>query len=356
MATQREKLNPVPEKDPPAAAAAAGLQYVQDDGPGITRRRRGKGFQYLRPDGTSLTDEAELGRIKALAIPPAWSDVWIAPDPQAHIQATGRDARGRKQYRYHAEWQAARDSSKYGRMLQFGAALPRIRARVERDLTRPGLPREKVLATVVRLLETTLIRVGNSEYARQNKTYGLTTLRNRHAAVRGSQVRFQFKGKSGVRHSIDIADRRLAQVIKECRDLPGELFSYVDDEGVTRDVTSEDVNAYLREITGEDWTAKDFRTWAATVLCAEQLGAEPPGDTRKARSAAISRAVRAVAEQLGNTPAVCRKAYIHPAVLEHYLDGSLPERLQRSAEDQPSGKKLRDQERAIINLLCSLEA
>lgn len=354
MTTQREKNNPTPEKDPLAAAAQAGLHYASDAEPGITRRRRGKGFQYLTADGASLTDQAELARIKALAIPPAWTDVWIAADPLAHIQATGRDARGRKQYRYHPEWQAARDSSKYARMLQFGAALPAIRARVAADLKRPGLDREKVLATVVRLLETTLIRVGNSEYARHNQTYGLTTLRNRHAAVSGSHVRFRFKGKSGVQHTIDVADRRLARVIKQCRDLPGELFSYVDDAGVIRDVTSEDVNAYLREISGEDWTAKDFRTWAATVLCAEQLCGEQPGETKKARTAAMARAVRAVAEQLGNTPAVCRKAYIHPAVLEHYLDGSLLERLAQEARDQPACKDLRDQERAIINLLCSL--
>lgn len=346
---------PSTEKDPVAAAEAAGLHYVSDTEAGIERRKRGKSFRYLAPDGTTLDDEKHLARIKALAIPPAWTNVWISPDPLGHLQATGRDARGRKQYRYHALWREARDMSKYERMLAFGAALPAIRAQVAKDLARSGLPRPKVLATVVRLLETTFIRIGNAEYAAHNKTYGLTTLRNRHVKIQGSRVRFKFRGKSGVHHTIDINDRKLARVIQQCRDMSGELFTYLDEQGIQRDVSSEDVNAYLREITGQDWTAKDFRTWAGTVLAAMALQACGIENTKTRANKNLVAAVQAVAEQLGNTPAVCRKAYIHPAVLDSYLDGSLLERLEKAAHTLAPDLTLRPEEQAILNLLHSLE-
>ena len=353
MATHHQINQSPADKDPIAAAAAAGLRYASDTEPGIERRKRGQHFAFRSADGTTLSDADQLARIKALAIPPAWTNVWISPDPLGHIQATGRDARGRKQYRYHPHWRETRDLAKYGRMLRFGAALPAIRARVAQDLALRGLPRTKVLATVVRLLEATLIRVGNAEYAAQNKTYGLTTLRNRHVQVDGNRVRFEFKGKSGVHHTIDLQDRRLARVIERCRDLPGELFAYLDDDGIQRDVSSDDVNAYLRDISG-DWTAKDFRTWTATVLAAAYLADCEPCDTKKALTKNITATVSAVAAQLGNTPAVCRKAYIHPAVLNHYLDGSLLTRLEHVATEHFHDSALRPEEQAILNLLHSL--
>jgi len=258
--------------DPVETAQAAGLRYVHDDRPGIQRQRRGKGFRYLGPDGKPVRDRDQLRRIRSLVIPPAWTDVWICPNPQGHLQATGHDARGRKQYRYHPRWRAARDETKYDRMIAFGQALPKIRARVAQDLAQSGLPRTKVLATVVRLLETTLIRVGNEEYARENGSFGLTTLRNRHVSVEGQTVRFSFKGKSGVRHSIAVDDRRLARIVQRCQEMPGqELFQYLDEDGTPHDIDSADVNAYLQEIAGQEFTAKDFRTWAGTVLVAVAL-------------------------------------------------------------------------------------
>jgi DNA topoisomerase I len=322
---QVEDSAPAPTApDPKASARAAGLRYVTDEMPGIRRRRAGKGWVYIGPDGKPITDPEERLRIASLAIPPAWTEVWICPLENGHLQATGRDARGRKQYRYHPDWREVRDQTKYGRMIAFAEALPGIRQRVERDLARRGMPREKVLASVVKLLETTLIRVGNDEYARHNESYGLTTLRSDHVEVEGSTIRFQFRGKSGVVHSVDVRDRRLAQVVKRCQELPGhELFEYVDEEGVNRDVTSEDVNAYLREITGQDFTAKDFRTWGGTVLALFALARMEPGETETQKKKNVVEAVKQVAKALGNRPATCRKFYIHPAVLEAYGEGVL---------------------------------
>jgi DNA topoisomerase-1 len=326
-----------PETDPEAAAAAAkaaGLRYVTDSAPGLTRRRAGKAFGYRDPEGRPITAPQELARLRALAIPPAWTDVWICPDPRGHIQATGRDARGRKQYRYHNEWRAVRDAHKFDRILIFARALPQIRARIDADLRQHGLPREKVLATVVRLLETTLIRVGNAEYARENKSFGLTTIRHRHVEINGSTIAFEFRGKAGKMHKVSIQDRRLARIVRACHELPGqELFQYIDDEGERRDVDSADVNAYLQEISGEPFTAKDFRTWAGTVLASLALAEFESFDTKAAAKRNITRAIERVANDLGNTVAVCRKSYIHPAILDSYLDGSLLEFLKGQVEE-----------------------
>lgn len=324
-----ESLNP----DPPAAAREAGLHYVSDDMPGITRRRAGKGFAYYDPDGRRITDRAEIRRIRSLAIPPAYRDVWICPDPDGHLQATGRDDRGRKQYRYHPRWREIRDENKYERMLAFGQHLPEMRQRMDADLGRPGLPREKVLAAVVRLLETTLIRVGNDEYARDNSSYGLTTIRNRHVDVNGTRIRFKFRGKSGRDHEVALSDRRLSRIVRKCEDLPGqELFAYIDDDGTVRDVTSDDVNAYLREIGGEAFTAKDFRTWAGTVLAALALQEFESFDSKAAAKRNITKAIEQVAARLGNTPAICRKCYVHPEVVQCYLDGKLVAQLRERVE------------------------
>jgi len=308
--------------DPLASARVAGLRYVTDDTPGIARRRNGKGFTYHRADGSRVRDPATLKRIASLVIPPAWQDVWIAPDPHGHLQATGRDARGRKQYRYHPDWTTVRGDLKYGRMITFGKALPAIRRRAQADLRKAPLSRERVLATVVRLLEKTLIRVGNEEYARANGSFGLTTLQDRHVAVRGSRVQFRFRAKSGVLQTIDLEDATLARSVKRCQDLPGQtLFQYVDGEGSRQRVDSGDVNDYLREITGRDFTAKDFRTWAGTVLAATALHEFGGAPTETARKRQLVKAIEAVARRLGNTRAVCRKCYVHPAVFDSYLDG-----------------------------------
>src|SRR6266542_1767148 len=315
---------PVAALDPAFAAERAQLRYVSDSMPGITRHKARNGFDYRLPNGSLVRDLATVKRIRALAIPPAWTDVRICCDPNGHLQATGRDQRGRKQYRYHPRWREVRDEAKYGKLLTFGHVLPLIRARVARDLQRRGLTREKVLAAVVRLMELTLFRVGNSEYAKTNKSYGLTTLRDRHVAIEGSHVHLSFRGKSGSQREGNINDRRLARIIKACRDLPGyELFQYVGEDGQRRTVGSEDVNAYLREITGEDVTAKDFRTWAGTHLAAAALREFAKFDSEAKRKTAIIRAVEKVARHLGNTPAICRRCYIHPAILDGYLDGSL---------------------------------
>jgi DNA topoisomerase I len=304
---------------------AAGLTYISDLDPGIGRRKAGLGFNYRDAEGHAVTDEATLDRIRKLAIPPAWSDVWIAPTARGHIQATGRDARGRKQYRYHEKWRAQRDGGKFDRLIAFGRALPRLRARVDHDLARHGLSRDKVLAAVARVMEVTLMRVGNEEYARANKSFGLTTLRDRHANVGAERARFEFRGKGGKLHTTGFRDRRLARVVKACQDLPGQrLFQYLDDDGQRHSVESADVNAYLREAMGEDFSAKDFRTWAGTVAAARAMVTLPEcageGDARRNASACV----KAVAGILGNTPAVCRSAYIHPAVLEAYEAGKLP--------------------------------
>ena len=335
MRRPRRAAPPVVTKDPVEAARAAGLRYVSDMGPGIRRRRSGKGFTYTDVDGTTLRDREKLARIKALAIPPAWTDVWICPLANGHIQATGRDAKGRKQYRYHPRFREVRDSAKYERTLAFAEALPGIRARVEHDLALPGLSKRKVVAAVVRLLELTQIRVGNEEYARQNRSYGLTTMRDRHVKVQGGSIRFKFKGKSGKEHALDLKDRRLAAIVKRCQELPGQvLFQFRGDDGELDSVDSEDVNAYLREVTGEDYTAKDFRTWAGTVLAATALQAVEEFDTETAAKRNVVQAIEQVAQQLGNTPAVCRSCYVHPAILESYLEGELVSVLRQRAEQE----------------------
>jgi DNA topoisomerase-1 len=329
------------------------LRHSTDARPGIGRRRAGRGFSYVDPDGRRVRDQDALGRIRALAIPPAWEDVWICPDPLGHLQATGRDARGRKQYRYHPRYRERRESAKYERLVAFARALPAIRRQVDRDLARPGLPREKVLAAVVRLLELTLIRVGNDEYARLNRSFGLTTLRDRHASVRGTSIRFRFRGKSGKIHEVGLRDRRLAAVVRRCRDLPGqELFQYVGDDGEAVNVSSDDVNDYLRAIA-PDVTAKDFRTWAGTVLAYRALRAldEPASDGEAKRN--VVAAIRDTADQLGNTSAVCRRSYVHPVVVEAYLDPRLRGALLGAAEASGGspGAITRKEERAVVRLL-----
>ena len=317
---------------------AAGLRYSTDARPGIARQRRGRGFSYTGPDGSPVRDRETLDRIRTLAIPPAWTDVWICPRADGHLQATGRDARGRKVYRYHPDFRSRRETWKYDRVVEFARLLPRIRERTDADLARPGLPREKILAAVVRLLELTLIRVGNDEYARLNRSFGLTTLRNRHAQIEGHRVRFRFRGKSGRQHEVGLRDRRLASIVRRCRELPGqELFQYLDEDGEVRDVTSDDVNEYLREISAAAISAKDFRTWAGTVHAYRALRTfdEPSSETGARRN--VVQAVRAAAELLGNTPAVARRSYVHPAVVEAYLDGrevdpELAEQLERDAQ------------------------
>jgi DNA topoisomerase-1 len=309
--------------NPAEAAEEAGLRYVSDRQPSYTRKPKDDDFEYLDVEGKPIRDEQRLLRIKRLAVPPAWKDVWICPSPNGHIQATGRDARGRKQYRYHDRWREVRDENKYERMVNFGDALPKVRQRVRKDLALPGLPRRKVLATVVQLLERTFIRVGNVEYARANKSFGLTTMQDRHVDVKGAALRFHFRGKSGRMRKVELTDRRIAKIVSKLQDLPGqELFQYVDEEGVVRDVTSQNVNEYLHEITGEHFTAKDFRTWAGTVLAAIALNAEGGFETKKQAKANIKNAISAVAKLIGNTPSICRKCYVHPALLETYLDGN----------------------------------
>jgi len=336
--------------DPVASARSAGLRYVSDCNPGFRREKGPLGFRYTRTDGRLVRNAADLKRIRALAIPPAWIDVWICRDPKGHLQATGRDARGRKQYRYHPEWRVYRDETKFDRMQAFAAALPKIRARTFADLAKEGLPREKVLATVVQLLEKSLIRVGNEEYAKTNGSFGLTTMRDQHVDVRGSTLRFEFRGKSGKRHSVGVNSRRLARIVKQCRDLPGhELFQYIDDNGRRQDVNSADVNAYLQEIAAEEFTAKDFRTWSGTVLATTALREfEKPASMAQAKRDVV-KAIDAVAGVLGNTPAVCRKSYIHPAVIDAYMDGSMT-----GLRPTKRLAKLRSEEAAALCLLQQL--
>jgi DNA topoisomerase-1 len=315
----------VTSAEPAAAAREAGLRYATDTAPGIRRVKARGRFRYLGPDGKAIADRRELARIRSLAVPPAYVDVWISPDPRGHLQATGRDARGRKQYRYHKRWREVRDENKFDRMLAFAKALPAIRTAVRRDLAKTGLPREKVLAAVVSLLEVTMIRVGNEEYARDNDSYGLTTMRDEHVRLRGERIRFRFKGKSGREHDVSIDDKRLAKIVRACRDLPGEeLFQYVDEDGTSVPIASADVNAYIREIADDDFTAKDFRTWEATVTCALALAAAR-ADTATDAKALVVAAVKSVAARLGNTPAVCKRSYIHPAVIDAFIEnGALP--------------------------------
>jgi DNA topoisomerase I len=338
---------------PVESARVAGLRYTTDTKPGIRRRRSGKGFTYIGADGKPLNTTADVSRIRSLVIPPAWTDVWICVDARGHLQATGRDARGRKQYHYHPKWRVVRDETKYHRMVGFAQALPRIRRKTTDDLRRSGLPREKVLATVVQLLEKTLIRVGNDEYARSNRSYGLTTMRNAHVNVSGPRVRFSFRGKSGVEHEIDLNDRRLARIVKQCRDLPGyDLFQYVDEDGTRQTVGSEDVNAYLKAITGQDLTSKDFRTWAGTVLAAQLLREFDAFGSETEAKRNIVRAVEIVAGRLGNTKAVCRKCYIHPAIFDAYMDGSLMSTIsQRARKVARAVDRLTQGETAVLGLL-----
>jgi len=331
------------------AARSAGLRHVDPADPGIRRVRHGRGFAYLAPDGKRISEEPTLTRINGLVIPPAWEDVSISASPIGHIQATGRDARGRLQYRYHPLWAEVRDATKYERTLAFAQALPRLRRRVERDLRLPGLPRPKVVAAAVRLLEMTLIRVGNEVYARENRSFGLTTLRGRHASVRGEQVKLSFRGKGGKEHTIGLQHKGLARVIRACQELPGQrLFQYVDDEGSPQRIDSDDVNAYLRDAMGEEFSAKDFRTWAGTVLMVRAIRAIDAG--AKLHSA-VNAAVKEVAEQLGNTPAVCRKCYIHPEIIDSYLDGTLAPALERAAARPTALRGLRVDEQLVLTVL-----
>ncbi|MRW82554.1 DNA topoisomerase IB [Pseudoduganella sp. FT26W] len=350
---KREDL-PAAAMPPPAAARLAGLRYVQDGQAGIARKPHGKQFRYLDADGHAVKDEDTLARIKSLVIPPAWTDVWICKHPLGHLQATGRDARGRKQYRYHPRWRTHRDDAKYERMLSFGKALPAIRSAVDDALRKPGLPREKVLATIVFLLEATLMRIGNEEYARENKSFGLTTLRDRHVRLDGSKVQFRFRGKSGVHHAVEVQDRRLARIIARIRDLPGqELFQYEDDDGNPHAIDSADVNDYLHGITGADYTAKDFRTWAGTVLAAVALLEYEKYDTEVQAKKNVVQAIESVAKKLGNTPTICRKCYVHPAVIESYLDGTMLTALRQRARQELKEDlhALRPEEAAVLALL-----
>jgi DNA topoisomerase-1 len=352
-ARARSKDSPS-QLDPLESAKVAGLRYVNDETtPGIRRIGSKSRVRYVLPNGRTLGDREELQRIKSLVIPPAWTDVWICPVPNGHVQATGRDARGRKQYRYHPRWRQVRDEVKYGRLIAFAETLPLIRRRTDADLKRSGLPREKVLAAVVQLLEKTLIRVGNEEYARQNGSVGLTTMKDGHAKIEGGRVRFSFKGKSGIAHAIDLEDRRLARIVKECRDLPGyELFQYVDDAGSTQTIDSADVNSYLREITGQDFTAKDFRTWAGTVLAAQALAAVERSSSNAEAKRNVVKAVESVAKRLGNTRAVCRKCYIHPAILDAYLDGATIRAIQTRAK-MADRAALGPEERAVVGIIAA---
>ncbi|MEP7015428.1 MAG: DNA topoisomerase IB [Verrucomicrobiota bacterium] len=353
IAKKPPKLKTVePDAEAMEAAEDAGLRYVGDDRPGYTRKVKGDDFEYFDSEGKPIRDETRLLRIKRLVIPPAWANVWICPSANGHIQATGRDARKRKQYRYHDRWREVRDENKYDRILMFARALPKIRKRVAKDAALPGLPREKVLATVVQLLERTFIRIGNEEYARENKSFGLTTMKDRHVDVKGANLRFRFRGKSGRDHDVDITDRRIARTISKLQDLRGQdLFQYVDDDGKVGDITSQDVNDYLREITGENFTAKDFRTWAGTVLTAIALKAQEKFETKKQAKANVTTAIRAVATILGNTPAVCRKCYVHPQVLEDYLNGNSIEGLKQRTEEAMEDVDLRSAEGAVLKFL-----
>lgn len=331
-----------------------GLRYMNDDMPGITRSRHGKGFSYHDIEGATIVDKDEIARLHSLAIPPAWNEVWISPWANGHIQATGRDARGRKQYRYHPHWRLVRDDAKYERMLSFAQALPAIRRAVHEDLHRPGLHRQKVLASIVHLLQATLMRVGNDEYARDNKSFGLTTLRHRHVRIDGSDVLFRFRGKSGVQHEIKLHDPYVVRLIRKMRDLPGqELFQYVDDDGQAHSIDSGDVNAYLRDVTGEDFSAKDFRTWAGTVLATLALQAFEAFDSQAQAKRNVVRAIENVAKKLGNTPSICRKCYVHPAVVESYLEGSFAELLEQRVQDELVSElhALSGEEAAVLALL-----
>jgi DNA topoisomerase-1 len=345
-----EKLQATLVSDPVKTARLAGLRYVTDEEPGICRQRVGRGFSYFDVQGDRIRDPQMLEQLKALAIPPAWQDVWICPDPEGHLQATGRDEKGRKQYRYHPKWCEWRSQAKFERMLPFGLALPLIREQTDQHLRQRELSRQKVLAVVVQLLEETLIRVGNSEYAQKNRSFGLTTLRDRHVEVSKTKVRFQFRGKSGVEHEIELCDRRLARAVKRCRDIPGyELFQYFDEEGQRQVVNSEDVNNYLHEITGEDFTAKEFRTWAGTVRAAIALTEMGAFSSETEANRNIAQAIKQVAQQLGNKPATCRKYYVHPRILAAYEAGSLIDTMNQFENFQQ--QHFHPEEQAVLSLI-----
>ena len=341
-----------PVIDPEDAAASAGLRYVNDDMPGITRVRAGKGFSYRDAKGRTIRDKAERKRLAALAIPPAYEDVWICPDPRGHIQATGRDAKGRKQYRYHPDFREVRDSAKYDHMLDFATALPKIRAQVHDDMGKRGLPARKVLATIVWLLENTMIRVGNTGYAKENKSHGLTTLRDRHVSFDGSEVRFRFTGKGGKEWDLDIRNRRVAKIVRAAQDIPGQhLFQYLDEDGERQKISSTDVNEYLREVSGREVTAKDFRTWTGTVLAALALSEYEKADSEAAAKANVREAIEAVAARLGNTPAICRKCYVHPHIIDAYMAHELKLELREKIADDLKKPDLRPEEKQVLKFL-----
>lgn len=348
-----EKLENLIVTEPEEVAEAAGLRYVTDEDAGFTRKGQGKGFIYLDKNGNKLTDQKHLSRIEALVIPPAWTNVWICPYSKGHIQATGRDAKGRKQYIYHAEWEDIRNTNKFNLMIRFGETLPQIRARVDEDLRKRSLSREKVMAILVRLLEETMIRIGNYEYTKQNDSYGLTTLRNKHMEIEGSKVRFIFRGKSGKQWEVDIENKRLAKLVKQCQELPGQqLFQYVDEEGKRQSVESADVNSYLKEIIGQDFTAKDFRTWGGTVRAASELYSLGPGESEKEKQKNIVKAVKSVSSALNNTPSVCRKYYIHPEIVTAYMDNTLFEKMEKASKVPDNSQfGLNTEETAVLNIL-----
>lgn len=351
-ATQKPDLTII--TDPVESAKTAGLRYVNDDARGISRQRRDQGFSYHDIDGNLIKNKAELDRIKSLIIPPAWDNVWICPLHNGHLQATGKDAKGRKQYRYHPHWRKVRSQTKFNRMIPFSNALPLIRETTDAHLRLKGLPREKVLATVVQLLEITFMRIGNTEYAKENNSYGITTLRDRHVKFSGAKVRFQFIGKSGVKHEIEVNDRRLAKIVKRCRDIPGyELFQYLDEEGNRQILDSGQVNDYLKEITNEDFTAKDFRTWAGTKLAAQTLSEMEPFDTQTQAKKNVTQAIKIVAGELGNRPATCRKYYVHPAIIDAYLEEQLTPIMNHYQKTQSSNSSydLDWEEKAVVEIL-----
>jgi DNA topoisomerase-1 len=340
-----------PSREFVASAKAAGLRYVTDSEPGIRRRRAGRGFSYVDPDGRVIREREHIRRFRSLVIPPAWSDVWICPIPEGHLQVTARDARGRKQYRYHPHFRAHRDHAKFERMVELSDVLSTVREHVERDIALPGLQRRKVMATLVWLLERTLIRVGSHDLARENNSFGLTTLRRRHVSIDGATLRFEFRGKSGVTHTVAVTDRRIARIVQRCRELPGrELFQYLDDDERRQIVYADDVNSYLREITDRDVTAKDFRTWMGTMIAAESLREMGPAPTKREAERNVLRAIDRTAERLGNTRSVCRKYYIHPVLIEAYLEGEVPPPLPAPVwqERRPHGPTLRRHEAEVL--------
>lgn len=354
MARQnKRRRRPIPD-DPIRAAREAGLVYVSDDDLGITRLRSGRGFRYRSAHGRTVRDRKELARIKALAVPPAWRSVWICPSPRGHLQATGRDERGRKQYRYHPLWRQTRDRTKYDRMIAFGEALSAMRRRIREDLASSGLPREKVLATVLQIIDLTYVRVGSPRYARENRSYGMTTMRGSHVDVNGGTIRFEFRGKGGKLHSVDVRDARLAKIIKQCQEIPGQqLFQYFDENGERRQTNSDDVNAYLQEIAGQEFTAKDFRTWAGSVLALRALASRDPADSEREARQSVNEAIEEVADALGNTVAVCRQCYVHPAVVEAFMEGELAGmRISRVRKNGSAPQdRLRPHEAAFLRFL-----